>query len=74
MRCIQGNSPRGSSNGGGGRSRACDGGRLAPTFGDIEDELQWSASDEIRLRKGGVTRRRAMWCWFAVAGSPTERR
>jgi hypothetical protein len=34
---IKGNSPRGSSNGGGDRSRARDGGRLAPTFGNIND-------------------------------------
>jgi hypothetical protein len=31
-----------------------DAGRLAPTFSDVEDELQRSAGDEIRLR--GVVR------------------
>jgi hypothetical protein len=46
----EGNSPRGSSKGGGDRSRAHDGGRLAPTFGVVDDELQRSANDEIRLR------------------------
>jgi hypothetical protein len=51
MRRIEGNSPRGSSSGGGDRSRARDGGQLAQTFGDIDDELQRSASDEIRLRR-----------------------
>jgi hypothetical protein len=54
-RHIQGNSPRGSSNGGGNRSRARDAGQLAPTFDDVEDELQRSADDEIRLRRGGAT-------------------
>jgi hypothetical protein len=49
-----------------------DGGQLAPTFGDVKDELQQSASDEIRLREGGATRRRVMWCWLGVTGSPTE--
>jgi hypothetical protein len=48
-RRIQGNSPRGSSNGGGDPSRARNTGRLAPTFGDIKDELQRLADDEIRL-------------------------
>jgi hypothetical protein len=37
-------------NGRGDRSRACAAGWLAPTFGDVEDELQWSADNEIRLR------------------------
>jgi hypothetical protein len=49
-RCIKGNIPRGSSNGGGDRSRVRDSGRLAPTFSDVENELQRSAGDEIRLR------------------------
>jgi hypothetical protein len=48
----------GSSSGGGDQSRACDCGQLAPTFGDVGDELQRSADDEIRLRGGGVTCRR----------------
>jgi hypothetical protein len=74
MRRIKGNSLRGSSNGRGDRSRAHDAGRLAPIFGDVEDELQRSAGDEIRLCGGGATRRRATWCWFHAAGSPTERR
>jgi hypothetical protein len=34
-----------------------DGGRLAPTFSDVEDELQRSADDEIRLRGGGATQK-----------------
>jgi hypothetical protein len=72
MWCIQGNSPGGSSNDGGDRSRARDADRLATTFGDVEGELQRSADDEIRLHGGGVTRRRAMWCCLGVAGSPTE--
>jgi hypothetical protein len=38
-----------SLNGGGDRSRVRDAGQLAPTFGDVEDELQRSASDEIRV-------------------------
>jgi hypothetical protein len=50
-----------------------DDGRLAPTFGDVDDELQWLADDEIRLRGGGATRRRATWCWLGMARSPTER-
>jgi hypothetical protein len=49
-----------SSNGGGDQSRARDGGRLTPTFSDVDDELQRSAGDEIRLRGGGAM------------GSPTE--
>jgi hypothetical protein len=73
-RRIQGNSPRGSSNGGGNQSRARDAGRIAPTFGDVEDELQWPAGDEIRLRGGGVTRRRATWCWLCTVESPMEQR
>jgi hypothetical protein len=55
-------------------SRARDVGWLAPTFDDVEDELQRSVGDEIRLRGGGATRRRVMWCWLRVVGSPTERR
>jgi hypothetical protein len=47
---IKGNSPRGSSNSGGDQSRACDGGRLGPTFSDVDDKLQRSVDDEIRLR------------------------
>jgi hypothetical protein len=65
---IQGKSPRGSSNGEGDRSRARDAGLLAPTFDDVEDELQWSTDVEIRLRGGGTTHRRAMWCWLGTAG------
>jgi hypothetical protein len=46
-----------------------DGDRLAPTFSDIDDELQWSADDEIRLcGGGGMTRRRATWCWLSARG------
>jgi hypothetical protein len=48
--CIKGNIPRGSSNGGGDRSRVRDSGRHAPTFSDVDNELQRSAGDEIRLR------------------------
>jgi hypothetical protein len=51
-----------------------DTGRLAPTFGDVEDELQRSIGDEIRLRRGGATRRRVTLCWLRAVGSPTERR
>jgi hypothetical protein len=54
------------------QSRACDGSRLAPTFGDVDDELQQSAGDGIRLRGGGATCRRATWCWLGAVGSPTE--
>jgi hypothetical protein len=64
----------GSLNGGGDQSRARDVSRLAPTFGDVKDELQRSADDEIRLRRGGATRRRTTWCWLGATGSPTERR
>jgi hypothetical protein len=74
MQRIKGNSPRGSSNVEGDRSRARDGGGLAPTFGDINDELQKSAGDDIRLHGGGATRRRAMLCWLGTARSPMERR
>jgi hypothetical protein len=74
MRCIQGSSPRGSSNGGGDRSRARDTSWLAPTFSDIEDELQRSIDDEIRLRRDGATLRRVTLCWLRVAGSRMERR
>jgi hypothetical protein len=69
---MEGNSPRGSSSGGGDRSRAHDGGRLAPTFGDVKNELQWSAGDEIRLWWGDVTRRRAMCRWLGAARSLME--
>jgi hypothetical protein len=71
-RRIKGNSPRGSSSGGGDRSRVRNNGRLAPTFGDIDNKLERSASDDIRLRGGGTTHRRATWCWLGTAGSPTE--
>jgi hypothetical protein len=74
MRCIHGSSPRGSSNGGGDRSRARDTSRLAPTFSDIEDELQRSIDDEIRLRRDSATLRRVTLCWLCVAGSRMERR
>jgi hypothetical protein len=74
MRRIEGNSPRGSSSDGGDQSRAHDGGQLALAFGDVNDELQWSADDDIRLRGGGTTCRRATWCWLGAARSPTERR
>jgi hypothetical protein len=70
---IKGNSPRGSSNGGGDWSRASDGSRLAPSFGDIDDELQQSTGDDIRLCGGSATCRRATWCWLGTARSPTER-
>jgi hypothetical protein len=69
---IKGNSPRGSLKGWGDRSRARDGGQLAPTFGDVDDELQRSIGDEIRLRGGGATHRRATKCWLGTARSPTE--
>jgi hypothetical protein len=39
----------------------------------VDDELQRSIGDEIRLRGGGVTCRKATWCWLGVAGSPTKR-
>jgi hypothetical protein len=71
-RHIEGNSPRRSSSDWGDRSRVRDDGRLARTFGDVDDELQWLANDEIRLRGGGTTRRRAAWCWLGLARSPTE--
>jgi hypothetical protein len=61
-RCLQGNSPTGSSNGRGDQSRARDDGRLAPSFGDVEDDLQRSADDEIRLREAGVICRWVTWC------------
>jgi hypothetical protein len=47
MQRIQGNSPRGSSNGGGDQSRARDGGQLAATFDEVDDEFQRSVGDEI---------------------------
>jgi hypothetical protein len=72
MQCSEGNSPRGPSSGGGNRSRARDGGQLAPTFGVVDDELQRSIDNEIRLHGGGATRRRAMWCWLSVVRSPME--
>jgi hypothetical protein len=53
----------------GNRSGACDDSQLAPSFGDIDDELQRSIGDEIRLRGGGTT-----WCLLGAAGSPMERR
>jgi hypothetical protein len=58
----------------GNQSRACDGGRLAPTIGVVDDELQRSANDKISLHGGGTTRKRVTWCWLDVARSPTERR
>jgi hypothetical protein len=70
----EGNSPRGSSSSGGDRNRMCNGGRVAPTFGIIDDELQRSVGDEIRLRGGSVTHRRVTWCLLGAARSPTERR
>jgi hypothetical protein len=72
MQRSKGNSPRGSSSYGHDRSRARDGGRLAPTFGVIDDELQRSADDEIRLRGGGATRRWATWFLLGAVRSPTE--
>jgi hypothetical protein len=72
-RRIQGNSPRGSSNGRGDGSRARDGDWVAPTFTDVEDDLQRSAGDEIRLCRGSMTCRWATWCWLGAMGSPTER-
>jgi hypothetical protein len=71
---IKGNSPSGSLNGGGDWSRTRDDGQLAPTFDDVDDELQQSVDDEIRLRGGSATRRRAMWCCLGTVRSPTERR
>jgi hypothetical protein len=71
-RCIKGNSHRGSSNGGGDWSRARDGGRLSPTFGNVDNELQQSADDENRLCRGGVTCIRVTWCWLSEVESPTE--
>jgi hypothetical protein len=68
------NSPRGSSSGGGGRSRACDGGWLASTFGVVDNELQRSVGDEIRQSGGDLTRRRMMWRWFGVVRPPMARR
>jgi hypothetical protein len=35
-----------------------DSGRLAPTFGNVEDELQRSADIEIRLRGGSTAHRK----------------
>jgi hypothetical protein len=64
-RCSKGNSPKGPSSGGGGRSRARDGGHLATTFGVIDDELQRAADNEIRESGGGATRRRTMWHRFS---------
>jgi hypothetical protein len=57
-----------------GWSRAHDGGRLAPTFDDVEDELQRSVDDEIRVHEGGAMCRRVTWCWLGTARSPMERR
>jgi hypothetical protein len=71
---IEGNSPSGSSSGGGDRSRARDGGRLPPTFSDVDNELELLADDEIRLRRGGATCRRATWCWLGAVRSPMEQR
>jgi hypothetical protein len=71
---IQGNSPRGSSNGGGDQSRVRDGSQLASTSGDVDDELQRSLGVEIRLHRGGARRRRATWSWLGMVGSPTEQR
>jgi hypothetical protein len=73
MHCGERNSPWGSSSGGGNRSTACDGGRLAPTYGVVDDELQRSASNEIRQSGGGVMRRRMTWCWFGVVRPRMER-
>jgi hypothetical protein len=56
------------------RSRARDGSQLSPTFGDVNDELQQSASDKIRLLGGGATHRRVTWCWLGAARSPMEQR
>jgi hypothetical protein len=70
----KGNSPRGSSSSGGDRCRARDGGWLAPTFGIFDDELQRSGGNEIRLCRGGTTRRRATWRWFGAVSPPTEQR
>jgi hypothetical protein len=69
----EGNSPRGSSRGGGDWSRAHDGGRLTRSFGVVDNELQWSADNKIRLRGGGAMHRRATWCWFGAARPPMER-
>jgi hypothetical protein len=74
MQRSEGNSPKGSSGGGGNWSRVRDGGRLAPTFGIIDDELTRSAANEIRLRRGGAMRRRMTWHWFGTVRPPMERR
>jgi hypothetical protein len=57
----------------GGRNRACDGGRLASTFGVIHNELQRSVSDEIRQCGGSTTHRKMMWHWFGMARPPMAR-
>jgi hypothetical protein len=69
----EGYSPRGPSSGRGDQSTVRDGSWLAPTFGVIDNELQWSADNEIRLRGGSVMCRRAMWHWFGAVRTPTER-
>jgi hypothetical protein len=74
MQRNEGNSPRGSLSDRGDRSRACDGGRLVPTFGVIDDKLQRSTGNKIRLREGGATRRRVMWHWFSPVRPPTKQR
>jgi hypothetical protein len=66
MRHIQGNSHRGSSNGGGDRV-----GRTTPV-----GLLQPSAMSRMSSNGQPTTRlgyaRMAMWCWLGVAGSPME--
>jgi hypothetical protein len=71
-RHMEGNSPRGSSSSGGDLSRAHDGDRLAPSFRDVDDEVQRSAGNEIRLCGGDATHRRVMGHWLGTARSPTE--
>jgi hypothetical protein len=50
-----------------------DGDRLVPTFSDVDDELQLSVGNEIRLCEGGATHRRVTWCSLGVVRSPMER-
>jgi hypothetical protein len=73
MQCSKGNSPSRYSSGGGNRSRARNGGRLAPTCGIIDDVLQRSADNEISQSGGGATHRRMTWRWIGVVRPPMER-
>jgi hypothetical protein len=51
-----------------------DSGRLASTFGIIDDELQRSVSDEIRQSGGGATLRRTTWRGRQWCGGKLGRR